>query len=124
MSKRQAQVNELLRRNMSLVFQEAGLNIYGREPMVSVTHVIMSPDLALAKIYLSIFNAKDKELVMDQINQAMPELRQHLFTRIRKQIRRMPDFVFYLDDTMEAAWEEEKLFETLYANNQMGSEEE
>lgn len=124
MSKRQAQVSELLRRNMSLVFQDSGTYIYGREPMVSVTHVLMSPDLAMARIYLSIFNASDKSEVMHQLEQAMPELKQQLYARIRKHVRRVPDFVFYLDDTMEAAQEEEILFRKLYADNQMGNEEE
>ena len=55
-TKRQKQVAEMVKRNFSLVLQEEGLNIYGAKALVTVTTVRMSPDLTLAKIYMSIFN--------------------------------------------------------------------
>lgn len=123
MSKRQAQVSEIFRRHISLVFQEQGVYIYGAHPLVTVTHVMVTTDLALAKVYLSIYNADDPNTVMEQIAHAMPLIRQNFYKRIRNHIRRVPDLDFYLDDTTEAAETEEALFQRLHHENQMGEEE-
>ena len=52
-SRRQLQTGELIKRHFSTVIREQGSYIYGSEVLVSVTRVIMSPDLGLAKIYVS-----------------------------------------------------------------------
>ena len=82
MSKRQSQVAELLRRHISLVLQESGIYIYGAQPLVTVTHVIVTSDLALAKIYLSIFNAEQPQMIMGAIQHALPELKQNFYKSV------------------------------------------
>ena len=99
-SKRQRQVAELVKRNFSLVLMEEGLYIYG-EAMVSVTEVKMSPDLRLAKIYVSIFNADDKEEVYQLLLAATPKLKQELVKKIRKHVRRIPEIKIFRDDLLD-----------------------
>ena len=55
-SKRQLQISEVIRRNFSAVLQQEGGYIYGTEALVTVTTVKVTPDLSLAKIYLSVYN--------------------------------------------------------------------
>lgn len=92
MSKRQSQVAELLRRHISLVLQESGIYIFGAQPLVTVTHVIVTADMALAKIYLSIYNAEQPQIIMDAIQHALPEIKQNFYKRIKSHMRRMRKF--------------------------------
>lgn len=124
MSFRKLQVAELLRRNLSIVFQQEGHYIYGNEPLVTVTNVVMTPDLALAKIYLSIYNTNSQEGVLVAIEHAMAEIKKNLYHRIRRHVRRVPDILFYLDETLDEAQKVDELFIRLREDNQMGSEEE
>lgn len=100
-SKRQRQIAELIKRNFSMVLLEQGRYIYGDDVLVSVTNVMLSPDLRLGKIYLSIFNANDKQLVLDALHQNLIPLKQNLVTRIRKHVRFIPDIALYNDDLLD-----------------------
>jgi len=100
-TKRMLQVAEMIRRNFGTVLQQEGGYIYGLEPFVTVTNVIMSPDLGIAKIYVSIYNIDDKFNVILSMEGEMERLRSSLYHRIRKQMRRMPLLQFYQDDTLD-----------------------
>ena len=95
-----------------VLFQE-GSYLYGPEPLVSVTHVIMSPDLGLAKIYLSIYNTENKNAVLEQIHFGIKRLKQQLSNRIRKQVRRIPDIDIYMDETLDEIDRVDDLFNKL-----------
>ena len=80
---------------------EEGRYIYGDEALVSVTNVMMSPDLRLAKIYLSIFNAQDKIEVLESLHHSIMPLKQNLVARIRKHVRFIPDIALFNDDLLD-----------------------
>ncbi len=80
----------------------------------------MSPDLLLAKVYLSIYNTENKQAVLLMMEDQHQELRQSLGRRMRKQVRRIPDMIFYIDDTLDEMERVDKLFKRLEATNQMG----
>ena len=69
--------------------------------MISVTRVRMSPDLGLAKGYLSIFPSDKAEEIMDNINTNKKSIRWSLGERIGKQVRRIPELAFFLDDSLD-----------------------
>lgn len=123
-TRRQKQVAELVKRNFSIVLQEEGTYLYGKEPLVTVTGVKMSPDLNLAKIYLSIWNTDNKQAVLLEMEEELARLRQSLGHRLRRQVRRIPEIAVYLDDTLDEMYHVDDLFGRLYAENQMGKEEE
>jgi len=112
-SRRQRQVGELIKRNFSMVLFQEGSYLYGSEVLVSVTHVIMSPDLGLAKIYLSIYNAENKDIVLQQIQTGRPRLKKQLTHRIRKQVRRIPNIDFYIDETLDEIDRVDDLFDKI-----------
>jgi ribosome-binding factor A len=121
-SKRQLQAAELIKRNISLVLQQEGNYIYG-DALVTVTKVMVTPDLSLAKIYCSVYNADDKQTVIDMLNHDYIRIKQYFVTRIRKHIRRIPDFDFFIDDTLDEMQKLNELFDRLHDQNEMGEEE-
>lgn len=123
-SVRQRQVEELIKRNFGLVLQSEGTYVFGAKPLVTVTQVKISPDFGLAKIYLSIYNTEHKQEVILEMDDNKPRLKQSLGTRLRKQMRRVPDIDFFLDDTLDEMHRLNQLFNQLHENNQMGEEEE
>ncbi|MEP6646931.1 MAG: 30S ribosome-binding factor RbfA [Saprospiraceae bacterium] len=122
-TKRQKQINELIRRQFSMVLMDEGIYIFGKA-MVTVTRVVVSPDLQSAKIYLSVFNADDKLEVMSGMQENNHRLRLALSAKVGKQIRRIPELNFYLDETLDEFFHMDKILSDLRANNQMGTEEE
>lgn len=98
---RQKQVGELIRRFFGMILTEEGGNIYGRGKLVTVTDVVMTPDLLVAKIYISVYGTEDKPEVILQLEDSHTLLRQALAGKIGKQMRRMPDIEFFLDDTVD-----------------------
>lgn len=99
-STRQMKVNELLRREMSGVFQLKARSLFGPE-LISVTEVRISPDLSLARVYLSIFPTENKTAIMKAVSEQSGVLRYELGTRVRNQLRIIPELHFYLDDTFD-----------------------
>lgn len=69
--------------------------------MVSVTRVRMSPDFELAKVYLSIFPFDKHEAVMEALRKNNWLVRKALGTRVRNQLRHVPELAFYVDDSLE-----------------------
>ncbi len=111
-SKRQLQVAELIKRNFGTVLQQEGIYIYG-EAFVTITSVILTPDLSMAKLYFSVFNTEDKNEVILLMRKNMHTLKQALVNRIRKHVRRIPELAFYEDETLDEMYRLNKLFDSL-----------
>jgi ribosome-binding factor A len=120
-TKRQKQVGELIKRHFSMVLQAEGSYIYGAQVLVTVTNVKMTPDFSLAKIYLSVFNTDNKQATILEMEDQQVRLKQSLAARIRKQVRRIPEIAFYLDDTVDEMYRINAMFEQLHQNNQTGN---
>lgn len=118
---RQKQVAELIKRSFSTMLQQEGNYIYGTQPFVTVTEVQMTPDFSIAKIYLSIFNTENKQEVILTMEDQHHRLKQALAARVGKQLRRMPEIQFYIDDTLDEMERVDNLFKRLEADDQMGT---
>lgn len=101
-SLRQNKVNSLLQREMASVFQAEGRALLPGG-LITVTAVRVSPDLGVAKVYLSLFPVQDKKAVMERIKEHSHRLRGQLGARIGKQMRVVPELLFYLDDSLDRA---------------------
>lgn len=71
--------------------------------LVTIVEVKATADLGLAKVYVSILGAKDKNESLEVIRQHTKEIRQELAREIGKRIRKIPELNFYLDETMDNA---------------------
>ena len=107
-TKRQKQISELLRRQFSMVLMEEGSYIFDKA-MVTVTRVVVSPDLQSAKIYLSVFNTEHKQEVMMGIEENQARLRFALSHKVGKQLRRIPELAFYLDESLDEFFKMDQL---------------
>lgn len=106
---RQKQVGELMRRYFSMILMEEGSLIYGRDKLVTVTGVKMSPDLLIAKVYISVYGTENKQEVILELEDNYPRLRQLLGAKAGKQMRRVPNLEFFLDDTVDEMYRVEAL---------------
>jgi ribosome-binding factor A len=69
--------------------------------MVTVTKVIPTSDLSIAKVYLSLFTVADKQQTLQEIIKHEKEIRHQLGNRIRHQLRVVPELLFFEDDTLD-----------------------
>ena len=114
-TKRQRQVAETVKRHFTIVLQQEGSYIYGAGTLVTITEVKMSPDLGIAKIYLSVFNREDKPAVILELESNYNRLRQIFGQRVRKHMRRVPNLSFFLDDTLDEMERLNQSFDRLHA---------
>ena len=77
--------------------------------MVTVSEVRVSPDLSIAKTYVSIFPSTKAEEVMKILNENIKELRGELGRQVGRQLRIVPEIVFYLDTSLDYAEHIEEL---------------
>ena len=99
---RQSKVARLMQKELGQYFQHDG-SVLAPGGMVTVTMVRMSPDLGLAKVYLSVFPSNKAEDAMKEINSATKSIRYQIAKIVRHQLRIVPDFLFYLDDSLDYA---------------------
>lgn len=99
-STRLKKVSRLLERDLGEIFQQLAKNQF-KGTLISVTKVRITPDLGMAKAYLSIFPTKQQDDVMTYVDEHNGHLRNELAQRIRQQLRIIPELRFYLDDSIE-----------------------
>jgi ribosome-binding factor A len=112
-SKRQQKVARQIQKDLSDIFQREGRSWFNNA-FITVTIVRMSPDLGLARIYLSFLLEKNKDLLMAQIQEKSRHIRQILGQRVRHQLRIVPELLFFEDDTAEYAAKIDALFANLH----------
>ena len=99
-STRQHKVSRLLLKELADYFQKHGSEITGGK-MVSVTVVRVSPDLGVAKVYLSIFPSQELKTSVESISEVALRIRSEMGKRLRHQLRHIPEFIFYPDDSLD-----------------------
>ncbi len=97
---RQERINNLLQKDLGEIFQ-IELRHVSQGAMITVTKVKVTPDLSLAKVYLSLFAASDKNELLKNIRSHTKEIRGKLGKRVRNQLRVVPDLSFYIDDSLD-----------------------
>ncbi|MAX68785.1 MAG: ribosome-binding factor A [Flavobacteriales bacterium] len=105
---RQKKVSKLIQKELSIIFQKEIHQFLGNI-LVTVTAVRVSPDLSVAKSYLSIFPVEKPKEALNILNENKKVFRKLLGNSCRHQLRIVPELVFYLDDSAEYAEEIEKL---------------
>ena len=105
---RQKKVARLIQKELSIILQKEAPAFLGNI-MVSVTILHMSPDLANANIFLSIFPASDPSDALKLIKEHGSLIRKRLGDRVRHQLRIIPILEFFLDDSAAFAEEIETL---------------
>lgn len=100
-STRQKKVGRLIQKELATLFQREFPHILANT-LISVNTVRMSPDLGLAKVFLSAIGEK-KENLIETVNLEAKTIRHTLAKSIRNQVRVIPELAFFNDDTLEYA---------------------
>lgn len=101
-SKRQQKFSRLLQKELSDVFQRDIQHLL-KNTFVTVTNVRMSPDLSVAKVDLSFMLAQKPDELLQNINDHKSEVRGALGRRIGKDVRHIPELIFYLNEGADYA---------------------
>ena len=120
---RQLKFAKLIQKEVSDIFQRDKRGILDNA-FVTIADVRVSPDLGLAKIYVSMMLAKDKQAILDKITSRKGEIRKALGNKIGKQVRIIPELVFYLDEVEENAQRMDSLINNLVIPKASKEEEE
>jgi ribosome-binding factor A len=97
---RQNKISRLLQKELSDIFLLMTKDKM-RGTLISVSTVRVSPDLSLAKVYLSIFPSENTENVMAYIEEKKWNIRHDLAARVRFQLRKVPEIAFFADDSLD-----------------------
>lgn len=99
--KRQVKIARLLQRELSEIFrrQTAAMG----NVIVSVSAVRVTPDLSIAKVYLSIFPPEKSNEILENIKRQSKTCRYELAQAVKQTLRKCPDLQFYLDDSLDYA---------------------
>jgi ribosome-binding factor A len=107
-SLRQNKVNSLLQKEVAGILQEEGRRLLPGG-LITVTGVRVSPDLGVARVYVSLFPVKDKAAALERIREDAHHLRGALGRRVGRQMRVIPELIFHLDDTLDKQEEIDRL---------------
>lgn len=122
MSLRTERLEAQLKKDLGPIFQG-----YQQGSMITVTEIRVTPDLSLARIYISILApGRDKEQVFEYLKEHNADIRKELAGKIKNQVRKIPELNFYLDDTAEYVDHLEHLFDKIHEEekNKPGSSNE
>ena len=106
-STRLQKVSKLLLKELSIIFQRTASDYQGK--MVSVTEVRVSPDLSFAKVFISIFPSNNKDEIISLIKENTSKIRFELGKIIKKQVRKIPELRFDIDNSLDYAEKIDKL---------------
>ena len=98
---RQNKISRLIQKELSEIFllQTKSMNAV----LVSVSAVRISPDMSIARVYLSVFPSERSQEIVKNINDNMKSIRYELGTRVRHQLRIIPELKFFVDDSLDYA---------------------
>ncbi len=107
---RQAKISRLLQKELSELFRLQTAKTHGT--LVSVSAVRISPDLSVARAYLSIFPSERSAEIIKSINASAKTIRYELAQRVRYQLRKTPELTFFVDDSLDYAENIDRLLAT------------
>ncbi len=110
--KRQKQIGGLIQEELNGIFQRLGLNMLDGG-MVSISSVKITPDLLEARVYMSFFQVKNNKDALKRVEDRKWEIKKELSARVRKQLRRIPELKFYIDETLDHVFKMEELFKKI-----------
>lgn len=97
-SKRQQKFAGVIQKDLAEIFQREGMGFLPNT-LVTITKVRITPDLAIARVFLSFFNNANTALALNTVKAHAGEIRYKLGARIKNQARIVPQLEFFLDDT-------------------------
>ncbi len=98
---RQKKISGILQKDLIAILQRLLKDSMKNTLIASVTKVKISPDLSVAKVYVSVFPVKASKEVFELIKESRGAIRNFLGVLVKNQIRRVPELSFFLDDSLD-----------------------
>ena len=111
-SKRQVKYGRQLQKDLAEIFQKDPSHYFGSS-LTTISEVSVSPDLGLARVYLSVFPINQAKSVFEHLNEIKGEVRLKLGKKIGSRVRIVPEIAFFHDDTQEQAGKIDNLISKL-----------
>ncbi len=113
MSVRQEKISSLVQETLSNILLQKVID--PELGMVTITKTKVSPDLKIAKVYLSVLNKEKRDYVIEHVESMKGFLRSELAKRAN--LRYTPELNFYIDDTLDYVEKIDEIFNTLKKND-------
>lgn len=97
---RQKKIAGVLQKDLAEVLQNAAKDGM-KGVIISVTKVLVTSDLANAKVYVSVFPQLKRDIIIEGLKENASTIRYEMAKRTRNQLRRMPELSFYIDDSLD-----------------------
>ena len=97
---RQRKIAGVLQKDLVDVLQKAAQDGM-RGVIISVSKVRVTSDLGIAKVYLSVFPSDKREDIIKGVQHNTTSIRYEMASRTKHQLRRMPELLFFGDDTLD-----------------------
>ena len=101
MTNRQKKINALLKQDLAEILHLFLRNENIQNLIVSVSAVRVTPDLQVAKVYLSVFPFSDASRILSMMEEQDGAIKNSLAQRIRNQLRIVPNLLFFIDDSLQ-----------------------
>lgn len=112
-SKRQQKFAGVIQQDLAAIFQREGMNFLPNT-LITITKVRTTPDLAIARVFLSFFNGTNNEQALQTIKLHSSEIRYKLGKQIKDQVRVIPQLEFFVDDTSDYVDRMDKIFDMIH----------
>lgn len=100
-SNRQKKISGILQNDIAAYLQKMLRDAGQSNIVISVTKVTVTVDLSIAKVYLSIFPVNHAVALMEEVKSMAPTIKYHMAQLTKNQFRKMPELIFYHDDSLE-----------------------
>jgi ribosome-binding factor A len=121
-SRRQLKISSVIQEVFTDILTREGKALYSGA-FVTLTKVKVTSDLSVARFYLSIYNSKEPDAVIQKFNERKHELKRKLAEKLRHQLRVMPEIEFFRDDTLDYAYHIEDLFKKIKSEDEQLKQE-
>jgi ribosome-binding factor A len=98
---RQKKIAGVLQNDLALVLQKMLRESGQLGIIISVSKVTVTTDLSLSKVFTSVFPPEKSGLIVKELNELKPKIKHQIAQKTKHQFRKMPDLVFYNDDSLE-----------------------
>jgi len=98
---RQKKISKVLQKDITEIIQEKMKKQGTKGVLVSVTKVDVSADFSSAKVFLSVFPSAMSQQILKEVSSAAGSIKHHVSQKAKNQLRKVPGFVFYIDDSLD-----------------------
>ena len=119
MSIRQEKFGKVIQKELSEIFQSKRSELFNNA-FITISKVEVSPDLGFAKVFVSMLNSTNNEVLMSVLEKQKKIIRHELALSIRKQVRVIPELNFIFDDSLDYVFHMEKVFQEIKKKDEEG----